>query len=219
MTPSTTIALGWTARFHCLSFMVDQMISSAPTSPRLWPRYGGTFGLLKDCTMSTTCVSRSTRHLPRAPVHGRGGMDGEWDGTKRTSTTVLGLARAIHGKSCSHVAGRNLMGRYICTYAVANVLYLAKEGFEEQGYISLSNLTRPFWQDLLGNRYHGEDELWIKNSEDHERNGMFETALKALVDTGDRFMRVGQAHAPEGWMSEQMDRLVPTSREQTENVS
>lgn len=92
--------------------------------------------------------------------------------------------------------------RHICTLSIANVLYLAKEGFETQGYISLNNLTRPFWQDLLGDEYDDAEEIWASNN----GKGIFHTALQAMIDTGDRFMTVSKEHAPEGRMSEQIDR-------------
>ena len=37
---------------------------------------------------------------------------------------------------------------------------------------------------------------------------MFHTALQALMDTGDRFMAVSKEYAPDGRMSEQIDRYV-----------
>jgi glucoamylase len=83
------------------------------------------------------------------------------------------------------------------------VLYLAKEGFDNQGYISLNNLTRPFWQDLLGDRYMDSEDLWTSSVK-----GMFGIALQALMDTGDRFMAVSKEYAPDGRMSEQIDRYV-----------
>lgn len=98
--------------------------------------------------------------------------------------------------------------RYICTFAVANVLYLAKESFERQGYISVNNLTRSFWFDLLGGNLSGEEEIWTMTRDGDQRKGMFETSLRALLDTADHFMGVGRAHAPDGRMSEQMDRSV-----------
>jgi hypothetical protein len=83
------------------------------------------------------------------------------------------------------------------------VLYLAKEDFDNQGYISLNNLTRPFWQDLLGDQYMDSEDLWTSNGK-----GMFDKALQALRDTGDRFMAVSKEYAPDGRMSEQIDRYV-----------
>jgi glucoamylase len=83
------------------------------------------------------------------------------------------------------------------------VLYLAKEGFENQGYISLNNLTRPFWQDLLGDQYMDSEGLWTSSGK-----GMFGIALQALMNTGDRFMAVAKEYAPDGRMSEQIDRYV-----------
>jgi glucoamylase len=93
--------------------------------------------------------------------------------------------------------------RHICTLAIANVLYLAKEGFDNQGYISLNNLTRPFWQDLLGDQYIDSEDLWTSNGK-----GMFGIALQALMDTGDKFMAVSKEYAPNGRMAEQIDRYV-----------
>jgi glucoamylase len=93
--------------------------------------------------------------------------------------------------------------RHICTLSIANVLYLAKEGFENQGYISLNNLTRPFWQDLLGDQYTDSEDLWTSNGK-----GMFGIALQALMDTGDKFMAVSKEYAPDGRMAEQIDRYV-----------
>jgi glucoamylase len=84
------------------------------------------------------------------------------------------------------------------------VLYLAKEGFDNQGHISLNNLTRPFWQDLLGDQYIDSEDLWTSSNE----KGMFGTALQALMDTGDKFMAVSKEYAPEGRMAEQIDRYV-----------
>jgi len=37
---------------------------------------------------------------------------------------------------------------------------------------------------------------------------MFDAALQALMDTGDRFMAVSREYAPDGRMSEQIDRYV-----------
>jgi glucoamylase len=95
--------------------------------------------------------------------------------------------------------------RHICTLSIANVLYLAKEGFNNQGYISLNNLTRPFWRDILGDQYilTDSENLWTSNEK-----GMFGIALQALMDTGDRFMTVSKEYAPDGRMSEQIDRYV-----------
>ena len=89
------------------------------------------------------------------------------------------------------------------------MLYLAKEGFDNQGYIPLNNLTRPFWQDLLGDQHIDIDaeDLWTGSS----GKGMFGIALQALMDTGDRFMAVSKEHAPDGRMSEQIDRYVIVS--------
>jgi len=84
------------------------------------------------------------------------------------------------------------------------VLYLAKEGFDKQDYISLNNLTRPFWQDLLGDQYIDADDLWTSSN----GKGMFGIALQALMDTGDRFMSVSKEYAPGGRMSEQIDRYI-----------
>ena len=83
------------------------------------------------------------------------------------------------------------------------MLYLAKEGFDNQGYISLNNLTRPFWQDLLGDQYIDSEDLWTSNGK-----GMFGIALQALMNTGDKFMAVSKEYAPGGRMSEQIDRYV-----------
>jgi hypothetical protein len=102
------------------------------------------------------------------------------------------------------------MYRHICTLSISNVLYLAKEGFSQQGYISLNNLTRPFWQDLLGDQYKDDTEFWT-NQDQTNGNGMFTTALQTLMDTGDRFMEVSREYAPEGRMSEQIDRYVAES--------
>jgi hypothetical protein len=93
--------------------------------------------------------------------------------------------------------------RHICTLSIANVLYLAKEGFENQGYISLNNLTRPFWQDILGARYKDDEEVWDYHM---KGRGMFDVALQALMETGDKFMGVSRKYASEGRMSEQIDR-------------
>lgn len=96
--------------------------------------------------------------------------------------------------------------RYICTYSVAHVLYLAKEGFEHQGYIPRNNLTRPFWADLLGPSFtqgsNDNNEVWLEG----DSKGMFSTALRRLGEVGDKFMTVGKRHAPGGRMSEQIDR-------------
>lgn len=103
------------------------------------------------------------------------------------------------------------MSRHICTLSIANALYLAKEGFSQQGYISLNNLTRPFWQDLLGDQYMDDQDLW-PDDDKAAGDGMFAIALRALADTGDRFMEVSRDYAPEGRMSEQIDRYVALSR-------
>lgn len=92
--------------------------------------------------------------------------------------------------------------------SIANVLYLAKEGFGHQGYISLNNLTRPFWRDILGNQFDDSQAIWTN---DVQGKGMFHNALQALIDTGDRYMAVSKEHAPEGRMSEQIDRYVSSN--------
>jgi hypothetical protein len=89
--------------------------------------------------------------------------------------------------------------------SIANVLYLAKEGFDHQGYISLNNLTRPFWREILGDQFNDSQDIWTN---DVEGKGMFHNALQALIDTGDRYMGVSKEYAPEGRMSEQIDRYV-----------
>jgi hypothetical protein len=81
---------------------------------------------------------------------------------------------------------------------------MAKEGFDDQGYISLNNLTRPFWQDILGDQYMDSEDIWTSSN----GKGMFDIALQALMDTGDRFMAVSKEYAPDGRMSEQIDRYV-----------
>jgi hypothetical protein len=81
-------------------------------------------------------------------------------------------------------------------------LYLAAEGFEAQGYIPLNNLTRSFWTDLLGSTFTSNDDMWLES----DSKGMFRTALRRLGEVGDRFMAVGKRHAPDGRMSEQIDR-------------
>jgi hypothetical protein len=114
---------------------------------------------------------------------------------------------AIPGKSSHHSRLAWLMSRHICTLSISNVLYLAKEGFSQQGYISLNNLSRPFWQDILGEQYKDDTEFWT-NQDQVTGNGMFTIALRALMDTADRFMEVSREYAPEGRMSEQIDRYV-----------
>jgi hypothetical protein len=129
-------------------------------------------------------------------------MVGRWVDIRRIFTTVLGSVVVILGKSASP-RWTCADSRHICTLSIANVLYLAKEGLNNQGYISLNNLTRPLWQDLLGDQYTDSEDLWTSNEK-----GMFGIALQALMDTGDRFMAVSKGYAPDGRMSEQIDRYV-----------
>lgn len=131
---------------------------------------------------------------------------GQSDDMPKMCTTELGLVGVTHGQSSASTClldRRSDDDRHICTYSVAHVLYLAKEGFEQQGYIPLNNLTRPFWADLLGSAFIPND-IWIQD--EVETKGMYGTALRRLGEVGDKFMDVGKHHAPEGRMSEQFDR-------------
>lgn len=56
-----------------------------------------------------------------------------------------------------------------------------------------------------------DQDLW-PDDDQAAGNGMFAIALRALADTGDRFMEVSRDYAPEGRMSEQIDRYVALSR-------
>jgi hypothetical protein len=142
----------------------------------------------------------------------RGVMAGLLVDTRKTSIMGSVSVEAIPGKSSNHSRLDWLMIRHICTLSISNVLYLAEEGFNQQGYISLNNLTRPFWQDLLGDQYKENTDFWT--SQDQAGNGLFTTALQALMDTGDRFMEVSREYAPEGRMSEQIDRYVANLRDE-----
>lgn len=111
-------------------------------------------------------------------------------------------------------ARAQLKCRYICTFAVAHALYLAKERFAAQGYIPLDNLTRPFWSDLLGSAFEdGSEGFWSREKDDDRKpmdTKLFRTALTQLGEVGDRYLSVGRKFAPNGRISEQMDRWVHT---------
>jgi len=55
-----------------------------------------------------------------------------------------------------------------------------------------------------------DQDLW-PDDDKAAGDGMFAIALRALADTGDRFMEVSRDYAPEGRMSEQIDRYVALS--------
>jgi len=48
------------------------------------------------------------------------------------------------------------------------------------------------------------EDIWTSSN----GNGMFGIALQALMYTGDKFMGVSKEYAPDGRMSEQIDRYV-----------
>jgi hypothetical protein len=194
----------WTALSHYRSFMLVHPISWRLMIPRPLLRFGLTLGASKGCIVSTSVPQTwaDRADVRNTTPSGLGVTVGRWVDIRKTFTTVLGSVAVIPGKSAVfRPVGAE--SRHICTLSIANVLYLAKEGFENQGYISLNNLTRPFWQDLLSDQYISSENLWTSNGK-----GMFGVALQALMDTGDKFMAVSKEYAPDGRMSEQIDRYV-----------
>jgi hypothetical protein len=188
----------WTALSYYRSFMLVHPISWRLMTQRLLLHCEPISGASRGCTVSTS--AHRTWAKDRTDL---GVMVGLWVDIRKIFTTVLGSVAVTLGKSASPVP-ICADSRHICTLSIANVLYLAKEGFENRGYISLNNLTRPFWRDLFGDQHIDSEDLWTSSN----GKGMFDKALQALMDTGDTFMAVSKEYAPDGRMSEQIDRYV-----------
>ncbi|WVF68423.1 hypothetical protein IAT40_003188 [Kwoniella sp. CBS 6097] len=89
---------------------------------------------------------------------------------------------------------------FICTHSIAQVFYLAQTSFEATGFIQISNLTAPFWSDILHERITPGDR-WTQG------NHRFKKAIRALGDVGDEFLETSRVYWDgEGAMSEQVDR-------------
>ncbi|OCF34306.1 hypothetical protein I316_03820 [Kwoniella heveanensis BCC8398] len=88
---------------------------------------------------------------------------------------------------------------FICTHSIAQVFYLAQSSFRASGSIHVSNLTIPFWSDILSERVTPGDR-WRKGSD------AFERAVHRLGEVADRFLGASRRYWDEGSMSEQVDR-------------
>jgi glucoamylase len=129
-----------------------------------------------------------------------------------------------------------LTSRFICTFSLAHTFYLAQAEFLQQGHIVITNLTRPFWTDLLNDTKLASTfangigidprtdestvtQWWRKLRRNYGRPSIvdtdvlqggsknFEMATKRLRQVADNYMAIGQKYATEeGRMSEQIDR-------------
>jgi len=88
--------------------------------------------------------------------------------------------------------------RFICSHAFAQVLYTAHSSFTRSGVIQLSNLTVPFWTDVLGRNV--TQTQWDSGSQN------FDSALDALWAVAERYLEFALSHVVNGSMSEQIDR-------------
>ncbi|WWD20210.1 hypothetical protein CI109_104686 [Kwoniella shandongensis] len=92
---------------------------------------------------------------------------------------------------------------YLCTFSVAQTLYLARAQFVQRGEITITNLTVPFWTELLSSSTKIlPDEVW------HKHDKSFKRAITRLGEVGDAFLQVGQKYSEmeDGRMSEQIGR-------------
>ena len=113
----------------------------------------------------------------------------------------------IRGKSALECVDMELMGcRFICTFSVAHVLYLAYTSFARQGSITISNHTLPLWTDILGSRSTNtsieEGAVWHATE-----GGTYESAMSGLLGAAEGYMDVGRRYTDlEGRMSEQINK-------------
>ena len=97
------------------------------------------------------------------------------------------------------------MIRFICTFSVAHVFYLAYTSFIRQGRIEVTHHTLAFWSEIiaLDPFQLSVGEIWIAN----ETEKQYQRALDRLMRVGDAYMEIGRRYAEqEGRMSEQIDR-------------
>jgi hypothetical protein len=79
------------------------------------------------------------------------------------------------------------------------MMYRARSIFQERGSFEITNLTSPFWSDVLGI----EVSLGPGKKDDEE----YQRAMKRLGEVGNAFVwAAGQRATEEGRMSEQINR-------------
>ena len=81
---------------------------------------------------------------------------------------------------------------------MSHVLYLAREAFLNSGNLTIDSLSAPFWADVLQKR--GDLTGTTLQGKD------LTDALTRLRQVGDAFITVGRRYAPDGRMSEQINR-------------
>lgn len=117
--------------------------------------------------------------------------------------------------------------RFLCTFSLAHTLYLTQSSFLTEGSIELTNLTRPFWSDILNDpallEYIPDTDCLANKASDRpsmawwkpwspgtdpSAHGVcgntwqagskeFNRAIKRLGEVGDAFMNVGRRYATE----------------------
>jgi len=110
-----------------------------------------------------------------------------------------GSQRRILGTSTTtqHLSAET---RFICSHAFSEVLYAAHSSLASSGVIELSNLTAPFWSDVL-DRDVDAKSTWEFGSMEYA------DALNGLWNLAERYLVLTMGHiARNGSMSEQIDR-------------
>ena len=117
------------------------------------------------------------------------------------------------------------INRFICTFSVAHVFYLAYTSFARQGRIEVTEHTLGFWSDVLAVdlTHLSINETWTGSLKPHRELGiwkmgtgrmtescsdkLYRQALRALMRVAEAYVDIGRRYADrEGRMSEQIDR-------------
>lgn len=89
--------------------------------------------------------------------------------------------------------------RFLCTFSIGEIMYRAKSIFQEKGSFEITDLTIPFWSDVLG--------ADVRLGQILEKDDGYMKALKRLGEIGDAFVwAAGQWATEDGRMSEQINR-------------
>lgn len=119
----------------------------------------------------------------------------------------MALARARATPGTFHrftVLGLRLPARFICTYAVAEQLYRAKDQIATLGEIRIDSTTLSFWADLLAQEGASQQPgTTISRKTDKKR---FDKILDRFEAVADAFMAVANKYTVKGRMSEQISR-------------
>lgn len=119
--------------------------------------------------------------------------------TRETNTTESACREPILGKNSLR---DDTHTRFICSYSVAHVAFLAHESISRAGVIHLDPLNRPFWSELLDQEVPDHEEDWVRGSR------RFHLALEALWQLGERYFSLTSGYIRDGSMSEQINRYV-----------